>query len=49
MTVLMKADNHGQGRLPALLAWFVCGRRGVLRSVFVAGFGTTMLYGNGRR
>ncbi|HTR10178.1 MAG TPA: KUP/HAK/KT family potassium transporter [Paraburkholderia sp.] len=51
--VLMQADNHGEGGLLALLALLVGERtgremrRGALRWVFLAMFGTAMLYGDG--
>ncbi|WP_246089134.1 potassium transporter Kup [Paraburkholderia guartelaensis] len=51
--VLMQADNHGEGGLLALLALLVGERTGremrraALRWVFLAMFGTAMLYGDG--
>ena len=51
--VLMQADNQGEGGLLALLALLVgkrtgrVTRRGALRWVFLALFGTAMLYGDG--
>lgn len=51
--VLMQADNHGEGGLLALLALLVgertgrVTRHGALRWVFMAMFGTAMLYGDG--
>ncbi len=51
--VLMQADNHGEGGLLALLALLVgertrrVTRRSALRWVFIAMFGTAMLYGDG--
>lgn len=51
--VLMQADNHGEGGLLALLALLVGERTGrlasrrALRWVFLAIFGTAMLYGDG--
>ncbi|MEX3939983.1 potassium transporter Kup [Paraburkholderia sp. BR10937] len=51
--VLMQADNHGEGGLLALLALLVGNRTGretrkaALRWVFLAMFGTAMLYGDG--
>lgn len=51
--VLMQADNRGEGGLLALLALLVGGRtgrvtrRGALRWVLLAMFGTAMLYGDG--
>jgi len=51
--VLMRADNHGEGGLLALLALLVGERSGrvagrkALRWVFLAMFGTAMLYGDG--
>ena len=51
--VLMQADNHGEGGLLALLALLVgdrsgrVTRRGALPWVFMAIFGTAMLYGDG--
>lgn len=51
--VLMRADNNGEGGLLALLALLVGGRtgrvtrHGALRWMFLAMFGTAMLYGDG--
>lgn len=51
--MLMQADNRGEGGLLALLALLVGGRtgrvtrRGALRWVLLAMFGTAMLYGDG--
>lgn len=51
--VLMQADNHGEGGLLALLALLVGARTGrvtrygALRWIFMAMFGTAMLYGDG--